>query len=631
MNDFFKGYIKTKDKQAAEKFKGRNDFKSYEEVQVLPEFAGVLAEDAILIDIDDPDSAEIMMQIVEDFQLNCRVYQTTRGKHFLFRNTKIDKCATHVNLACGLTADIKIGSKNSYEVLKFNGEERFIEWDKEPSAEYEELPKWMYPVRSSTEFLGMAAGDGRNEALFTYILALQSADFSIEEVKETLRVINRYVIDEPLSDEELEVIMREDAFQMPVFFKGTQFLFEKFAVYLKNQHHIIRVDNQLYLYHDGIYVTGARIIEHMMIEHIPNLNRAKRQEVLDYLDRLILENTPRSSPTMIAFRNGIYNISDGSFHEFSPDYVITNMIPWDYNAAAYSEFTDQTVDNIACHDTATRSLMEEMIGYCMFARNELGKAFILTGSGSNGKSTFLNMIKKMIGKQNLSVLDLKKLNDRFSTVMLFGKLANIGDDISDEFLIDASEFKKVVTGETIDAEYKGKDKFDFEPYCKLIFSANNIPRMGKGRDSGAVLRRLVIVPFNARFSKDSPDYKPYIGDELGTQESMEYLIQIGLKGLKRVLGSKSFTSSDAMEEELKEYEEMNNPVLAFFRDLDNEGFEVEGNPTSVVYRKYNEWCIINSLQPMSNGEFSKQVKKHYGMVIVDKRVGDKKHRIFKKG
>lgn len=79
----------------------------------------------------------------------------------------------------------------------------------------------------------------------------------------------------------------------------------------------------------------------------------------------------------------------------------------------------------------------------MFRRNELGKAFILTGSGSNGKSTFLNMLKHMLGRRNVSVLELKKLNDRFSTVMLFGKLANIGDDISDEFITDAAIFKKL--------------------------------------------------------------------------------------------------------------------------------------------------------------------------------------------
>jgi putative DNA primase/helicase len=289
--------------------------------------------------------------------------------------------------------------------------------------------------------------------------------------------------------------------------------------------------------------------------------------------------------------------------------------------------TDEVLNNISCGDSKIRMLLEEMVGYCMFRRNELGKAFILTGSGSNGKSTFLNMVKTMLGKRNLSVLDLKKLGDRFSTVMLFGKLANIGDDISDEFVTDAAEFKKIVTGETIDAEQKGQPKFDFEPYVKLIFSANNIPRMGKGRDSGAILRRLVIIPFNARFDTENPNFKPFIGDSLKGQESMEYLIQLGLKGLKRVLENRKFTTSEKVQAELDEYEEINNPVLGFFKECE----AIENEPTSKVYREYQEYCITNSLTPMSAGEFSKQVKKHFDLVIVDRRIQGKKYRIFVKG
>ncbi len=632
---FFKGFVKTKNKKCIEKFKDRTDFKTLEQVQSLDEYAGILANDAVLIDIDDGDQAELLMDIVEHLQLNCRVYQTSRGKHFLFKNTngQIQKCFTHANLGCGLTADIKVGVKNSYEVLKFEGKERFIEWDIEDGHEYEEVPKWLFPVRGSTEFLTMDAGDGRNQSLFNYILTLQSADFTVEEARETIRIINRFVLKDPLDESELEIILRDDAFQKPVFFKGTSFLFDKFAVFLKNNHHIKRINNQLHLYQDGIYINGIKNIESVMIQHIPTLNRSRRKEVYDYLDIMIREDDDASSPKYIAFRNGVYNIDDDSFHPFSPDFIITNKIPWDWNPNAYFETTDQILNNISVHDTDVRHLLEEMIGSCFYRSNALagGKAFILTGSGSNGKSIFLDALKCLIGKQNRSVLDLKKLNDRFSTVMTFGKLANIGDDISDEFVTDSADFKKVITGQTVDAEYKGQDKFDFDPYCKLIFSANSIPRIGKGRDSYAILRRLVIVPFNAKFSPSDPDFKPFIGKEVQCQESMEYLIQLGLQGLKRVLETNQYTTNEAMQEELVEYEESNNPIIGFFREAENDEIKIEDEVTSVVYRRYNEWCLSNSLQPLSNGEFSKQVKKHFDFKIVDRRVNGKKCRLFVKG
>ena len=632
---FFKGYVLTQNKKCIEKFKGRTSFKSYDEVKELPEFAGILSEKTILIDVDDFEQSEILFKIVQDLKLNCRVYKTTRGKHFLFNNPDmVNSNKIHATLALGIIADIKIGKRNSYSVLKFDGKERPILYDTTGSDEKaQDLPKWLLPVKTKTDFVGMEAGEGRNQALFNYILTLQSYDFSVDEARESIRLTNQYVLDDPLSDSELDVILRDEAFSKPVFFKGASatFLFDKFATYLKNQHHIIRINNQLHIYKDGIYVPGYTEIENAMIQHIPGLNRSKRTEVLSYLEIIVRDNTPTADARMIAFRNGILNIENGEFIGFTPDQVLTNIIPWDWNPEAYNELTDQVLDNISCNDHEIRSLLEEMIGYCMFRRNELGKAFILTGSGSNGKSTFLNMLKRMLGKKNLSVLDLKKLDDRFSTVMMFGKLANIGDDISDEFITDAASFKKIVTGESIDAEQKGQPKFQFDPYVKLIFSANNIPRIGKGRDSAAIMRRLVIVPFNAKFDETNPDFKPFIGDDLKSEGSMEYLIRLGVEALKKLLKRKKFTSSAAMKQELQEFEETNNPVLGFFHEAEEDSeIKIENEPTKNVYREYQEYCIDTSLTPMSAGEFSKQVKRYYGYIIVSKRIGKKVYRIFVK-
>ena len=631
---FFRGYVPTKDKKCLIPYKNKSasELKTFEEVQSLPEYAGILAMDAILIDIDDIEQSQLLLKICEEENIRCKILESRSGMHFLFKNSKVAKCFTKTKLACGLeNIDIKSGFKNSYEVLKIDGKERELLYDIFEDEEYEELPKWLFPIKTSIDFINMEAGDGRNQALFNYILTLQSNDFTIEEARKTIQIINNYILKEPLSEDELNVILRDDAFAKPVFFKGSTFLFDKFALFLKNNHHIIRINNQLHLYKNGIYVSGQSEIESAMISHIPQLNKAKRSEVMAYLDILIREDTPVAPANIIAFRNGLYDIFDDTLVPFTPGLVVTNKINWDYNPAAYHQLTDEVMDNIACGDSAIRSLLEEMVGYCFFRRNELGKCFILTGSGSNGKSTFLNMLKTLLGKRNRSALGLKKLSDRFSTIMLFGKLANIGDDISDAFISDTEEFKKMVTGETIDAEQKGQPKFDFEPYAKLIFSANSIPRLGKGKDIRAILRRMVIIPFNANFDDKDQNFKPFIGDNLKGQESMEYLILLGIQGLKRVLENRKFTTSQKVQEELDEFEEMNNPILGFFKECKNEEYPIENQPTNNTYMKYQEYCVANSLTPLCSGEFSKQVKKHFGFVIVDKKIQGKKHRIFMKG
>lgn len=623
---FFRGFVETKNKKCIEKFKGRTDFKTFEQVQSLPEYAGILAAETILIDVDDFEASEILFKVVKEYALTCRVYRTSRGKHFLFKNSGVPTNKTGCKLAIGLTADIKIGTRNSYEVLKYDNQNREILYDTAENEEAQQLPRWLFPVKSKMEFLNMETGGGRNQGLFNYILTLQSNDFSVEEARETIRIINKFVLKVPLSDDEIETVLRDDAFKKPVFFMGSTFLFDKFATFLKNNNHIIKINNQLHIYKNGIYISGLAEIEAEMIQHIPGLNRAKRTEVLAYLDILIRENFKAEDANLIAFENGLYNIVDDSFVEFTPEHIITNKIRWKYNPEAYSELADKTLNKIACNDPQIRALLEEAIGYCFYRRNELGKAFILTGDKSNGKSTFLSMVQYLLGDENISSLDLKELGDRFKTAEMFGKLANIGDDIGDEFIANPAIFKKLVTGERVSAERKGQNPFEFNNYSKLLFSANNIPRIKD--KTGAVQRRLTIIPFDARFSADDPDFNPYIKHLLKTDEVMEYLINLGIAGLKRVLLNRKFTGSTKVQKAMDEYEENNNPIIGFFRECEDEEFQIENEPTNVVYKRYQEYCLANSLQPMSNIEFSKQVNRILNMRVENKWLNGKKHRIF---
>lgn len=629
MSGLYKGFIETKGKASVEKLKNRTKWKTYEEVKNLSGFGGVLADDTILIDIDDSEQSEILMNIVEDLQLDCKVLCTSRGKHFLFKNHTIARNRTHVQLAVGLTADIKVGSKLSYEVIKIDGEERFCEWDIEEGGKYQEVPKWLFPVKATAEFVDMDAGDGRNQALFNYILTLTANDFTVDETRECIRILNKFVLKEPLSDEELEVILRDEAFQKPVFFMGSTFLFDKFANYMINNHHIVKINGQLHIYKDGIYQSDLNVIANVMRSYIPNIKKSQKTEVLDYMYDMA-EERKASDANLIAFNNGIYDLVTGELKPFSTDIVITNKIPWDYNPDAYFELADKTLNKLACDDAAIRALLEECIGYCFYRTNTFNKAFILTGDKSNGKSTFLKVLSEILGNENITSLDLKNLGDRFSKASLYNKLANIGDDISDEFIQDASLFKKITDGGRIQAEKKGQDPFEFNPFVKLIFSVNNMPRIKD--KTGAVLRRLVIIPFNARFQETDEDFNPNIKNELIKKDSIEYLIRLGIAGLKRVICKNTFTASKKVQKEIDEYEDFNNPVKGFFRECDEqfgEGYIFRETATA-IYKKYQVYCAENNLQPESNTVFGRTLKSLFGVESKQKKIGGKNVRMYVK-
>ena len=202
--------------------------------------------------------------------------------------------------------------------------------------------------------------------------------------------------------------------------------------------------------------------------------------------------------------------------------------------------------------------------------------------------------------------------------MLVNKLANIGDDISNKKLYDTEQFKKIVSGEKINAEQKGRDKFEFTPYCKLIYSANNIPKLGDGDDAPAVLSRLVIVPFKAYFDSNSPDYKPFIIDDLITEESMEYLINLGIVGLKRVLKNRKFTESEYTNKEFEEYKKEIDPVSEYLESLNVD--LIIGEKSSTIYSEYVEYCMREGCENIPNNAFSRKINNYFNLTTKDKKV-----------
>lgn len=623
----FKGFVPVKNKKCTMPFRNKtaSELLTLDQVEHMREYAGVLDDETILIDIDDKAQSELLLKIVEAKGLLCRVYETTRGKHFLFRRGEVDRCGTHKKTAVGIDCDIKVGNKNSYEVLKINGKNRTIIYDILDGEEYQDVPKWLTTINArDISFLDMDEGSGRNQALFNYILTLQSNGFTVDEARETIQIINDFVLSDPLDDKELQTVLRDDAFKKPAFFNKNTFLFDKFATFLKNECHIVRLNGQLHIYDNGVYVGGNNVIQNKMIKYIPSLSYTKRQEVLRYLELIVESKRNVDNTNFIAFKNGLYDIMNDELIDFTPEIIVTNKINFDYVPDATSELLEKTLNNIACNDSSIRALLEEMAGYVMFRRNELRKCFILVGDKKNGKSTYLDLITYMLGEENISALDLADLGDRFKTASIVGKLANVGDDIGDDFIKNPAIFKKLVSGDRITVENKGVDPFEFSNYAKLLFSANNIPRIKD--KSGAVLDRLIIVPFNAVFDKTAPDYDPFIKYKLHKTEVIEALIQLGLDGLNRVLTNQAFTINAAVQKELEEYEENNNPIVLFFKEVGES--KIINSTTSGCYRDYKEFCVANSFTPMSQIEFSRTVKRTFGCETQEKKIDGKRYRVF---
>lgn len=226
-------------------------------------------------------------------------------------------------------------------------------------------------------------------------------------------------------------------------------------------------------------------------------------------------------------------------------------------------------------------LLLEIIGYCLYPKYDFHKAVMLIGDGRNGKSTYLRLLKDILGKKNITSISLQELcENRFAASNLFGKLANIYQDLPSSLIRESGRFK-VLTGEDYAShDRKFRDFISFENYAKLIFSANILPRVADNTE--AFWRRWIVIEFPNKFDINPNFYENTFLDE------MENLIAIAVKAFKNVLERKRFS----FEEDANSYKEFwkrkTDSVYAFMKEmLEKNVIILDANEKEAIDDVYN--------------------------------------------
>lgn len=620
-------------------FKDGKGAKTWDEVKDFDNVAVIVPKGYIVLDFDTTSDAEIMLKIIEGLDLKCKVMRTTRGIHCWFKTSEEEpKNFIKNRLAIGIYSDRKSGGRNAYVKIKQDGKKR--EWIRNLKAsEIQEVPRWLCPISAPANkfsFKGMGDGSGRNQELFNYIVYLQTKGFSHDEIKETIQVINDYVFEDPLSDFEIGTICRDEAFKPDDVIaeqiakaeeKKVGFSHNDFGDELINAYNIITVNGQLYVYEDGYYQQDERIIERKMIELYPGIKQTQRNEVLSYIRIKTHVNAGeiKVNPYVINIKNTRYDIRSGKCLEFTPEAIEFDRIPVTYDPSAYCADLDKMLNRVFLGDREVINLFEEMIGACLLKHNRYQKAFMLYGSGSNGKSTILNLVKRFIGSRNYSSIALEKVTDRFNVAELENRLANIGDDIDNVTIKDTGTLKKLFAGNSIQVERKGERPFTIEPYATHIYSCNNIPRSFDKSDG--FYRRWLFVPFNAKFSVEDPDYDPLIEDKITTDIALSYLLNIGIRGAERLIKKGKFTESETVKEALEAYKADNSNTLSWIEDKDLDIKYFIDNSTDKLYSDFTDWCKLSGIKSANitgKKTFYKEVISKFDFEDKPKQKGDGK-------
>jgi phage/plasmid-associated DNA primase len=179
---------------------------------------------------------------------------------------------------------------------------------------------------------------------------------------------------------------------------------------------------------------------------------------------------------------------------------------------------------------------------------------------------------------------------QFDKADLYGKLANIADELTPSALKTTATIKQLTGGSAISAREIYKKRFPFVNYAKQIFACNAIPPTPD--DTEAFFRRWTQVAFTRIFGADNPDTDPTLKDKITTPEVSEAMLSWAIDGLKRLLKTNKFTFTKSMDETREQYIRATNPTAAFA--LDN----LEKDLDSKIARDYTFKCYMDYCRKM---------------------------------
>lgn len=280
--------------------------------------------------------------------------------------------------------------------------------------------------------------------------------------------------------------------------------------FLKKEEIIHNQDDQLYyLYDESIgyyYQVNETWLKKFIFYYLDNSGEgwslSKERMMLKALDTFVEYEELIPKKNIVVMENGTFKIDSKELVEHSKKFRAKTAIPITYDKKAKAPIFEKFISEISCGNTALSNTLIELLGYILADDMNANKAILLVGYGSNGKSTYLKLAKKLLGDDNCTNLSISDINGRaFNRHQLcdskFNCIHELESDVTLESLF-SDKVKSIITGDEITAEIKGGDLYSLKPKAKLVIASNHFPRINKMPDM-AVLRRYLVLPFEASF------------------------------------------------------------------------------------------------------------------------------------
>lgn len=382
---------------------------------------------------------------------------------------------------------------------------------------------------------------------------------------------------------------------------------------------------EIFVYSNGIYEANGEAIIQSLVDQLTN-GRSKIKERNEVVDLVRIKSFRERKEfnqysELIPLENGIYDLVHDLFIEHDPKYLFTSKLSVKYDPdAGCHNFWSYLKD---CQpDPQIRKQLLESMAFCLDRRPIRRKSYMFLGAEGTGKTTFLNVLRKLLGSENCAAEALQALSgeDKFATSMLYNKMANIYADISDVEIETTGSYKLSTGSDMVPAQFKHKPKFYFVPFAKFFFSANQLPKVSDDADL-AFFDRWFIIYWNIKFVNEPKHFEKYeeviekrrianIEERISTPEELSGLLNLLLYNLKQIRLRGHLLAEPSAQQ-----------IQAIWKDKSDFNFQfvkaelIEDpkaiTPKNIIHESYQRWCDIKSIAADSETALNSAIRGHF--------------------
>lgn len=308
----------------------------------------------------------------------------------------------------------------------------------------------------------------------------------------------------------------------------------------------------------------------------------------------------------INLRNGTYVINPnerelGKLQNHNPDDGFMYQLGFKYDPEAEAPEFSTFLERVLPDENLRRILME-FIAYSLTDLN-YEKTLFAYGSGGNGKSTVINIIYGLLGRENVSSYSAPKLTDNsgYYRSQICEKLLNCCTEFGSGN-VDFELLKKMISNEIVDARNPYKEAFEFQVKTRLIFSMNRLPYTDAVE---AMRRRILLIPFEQTIP--SSEQKRDLAKEICKTE-LPGVFNLVLEALKRLIEQGCFTESKIAEEAVDSYMQDNNNVAIFMNECFYVKTEKRETSRDELYQAYKRFCNENGYSTCASNKFGNRLR-----------------------